>query len=135
MHPIQYYAVIFLGYLSFLFIGIKIENISLTGNIQSPYASAGLVSLKYGEEWKSVCHDGDQKNWGQREAITACRQLNNKGGWPMIVEKKEVSSQHLNNFDCDECKLKFKWTYWTICILALFCEVLTSFILMLKINH
>ena len=76
----------------------------MTGNIQTPYAAAGLVSLKYGDDWMNVCHDGDQKNWGQREAITACRQLNYKGGWSTTVKQREVSTKHLNNFDCDECK-------------------------------
>ena len=52
----------------------------------------------------NVCHDGDQKKWGQREAITACRQLNYKGGWPITMEQREISTKHLNNFDCDECK-------------------------------
>ena len=90
-----------------LFSAIEITDIRLEPvNQNFNTTHEGVVLLKTGGGWYSVCKDGFRKDWGKKEAMVACRQLQYEGGWPIDVDRMadEYSSQSFADFDCSWCK-------------------------------
>ena len=69
-----------------------------------------MVLLETKDVWYSVCEYGYGKDWGKKEAMVACRQLQYEGGWPVDVDRMatEYSNQSFVDFDCSWRKYKDK---------------------------
>ena len=83
---------------------IRLEPVNKNSNT----THEGVVLLKNWDAWYSVCTNGFRKDWGKKEAMVACRQLQYEGGWPIDVDRMavEYSSQSFVDFDCSWRKYK-----------------------------
>ena len=70
------------------------------------------VLLENNSTWSKVCfaNYSEGGEWGEKEAVVACRQLNFTGGWRYSLRQQTTSSnvseqQHVHDVTCKGCKL------------------------------
>ncbi|XP_072037180.1 uncharacterized protein [Amphiura filiformis] len=89
---------------------LDITDIRLLGSPTNT-PNAGRVQVYDTDQWKDVCHDGDDrgdKDWSFKEAMVACRQL----GYPGTAMKRKGgygngnSNNAIDAFECDGDELK-----------------------------